>query len=1119
MLRNSSGQRGARSLGAAAGNQSARIIAAVGVVAALTATAWVVAPSGSGHRSSPRRVSSAVAEKGKKADSGGATEGDFLGERAYPHGPISATALLNAEDQLHQVSPFDVTNLSFRPIGPHPIATSPPPNNLEAPVSGRVSRIAPDPKNANIAYAGSANGGVWKTIDAGKNWTPIFDGEPSLSIGAVTVDTTNSAVVYVGTGEGDKAESDFGAGVFKSTNAGATWTKMGGTVFDNCSFSDLATKPGATATVYAAVNFCDAGAGPAGLYRSTNAGLSWFPTKGFQAEDISIDPLVPGNVWVAGVGAVYKSVDSGANWSKTLLPAFPGRSAIASAPSDANRVYAILGDTTQGGGNLQGIYTSSNGGASWTQITNVPAPQSVFCYNQCTYDMALVVDPLSPGTFYAGGIYLLRYTGYGASYSQIATTIQNGVLVRTAHPDFHSLAFSGTRLWVGNDGGVNWANSPGQGLFPFFVNANADLELTQFYRISGRGGPGGPIVGGTQDNGNVRYGGSAAWNEPLYGDGGYTATDATNPLIMYSNYLYFDSFQRSDDGGLTWHNVNAGNQLCPAHDCLSTAPIAAHPTLGNVLYAGDRFVRRSVNGGVTWTNMGAGSSSQISAIGVGAPGIDTVYAGIRSGGISSTFNGGKDWTFSAVAGASIVTDIVVNPQNAREAYATVSDHGTGHLWQTINGGVSWTNRSGNLPDVPTFAVAKSWFTNTLYVATWVGLMRSTDGGNNWMKLASGIPNVPVTDLLLDPVANTLTAATYGRGAFQASIVSSQTFGLHVTYPGFDGQVTSKGTPVANPISCGGFGIFCDAVFPGESGVQLTATAGAGKTFVGWTGACTGTSPTCLVTMNASKSVTAVFSPNKTLFWYQPNTGTAFTSTLKKGVYTPGKTLQFRTGWTNIAISRDTAMFYNATEGRLDTGVMLDGTFKQTSDAFTGTGFTNLAATCDSAVLFQKGGLGFYAYPLHNGTAAARKFFLLTGAVYDTVVASCDSVLFYNSQYGFGVTGTLKNGVWTQVAAVTLSAGWNRVVASDDSIFFMNTANEHQAYGTFAGGRFVQTGHATSAPACADDRFAATGDSLLDMRVCSSGTTALTGAFVNGQFVLNPKVLFPNPAFTILAGGR
>ncbi len=706
----------------------------------------------------------------------------FLDQRAYPNRTLPSGVLRRAigqrdalRDRPAPITPSDVATLAFSPVGPHPITTAASTFYVgNAPVSGRVTSLAPHPTDPNTAYLGSATGGVWKTTDGGTNWSPTFDGQQTISIGAVALDPATPSTVYAGTGEGDEFDSYLTSGLYKSTDSGATWTKIGGTTFDNCNFYDFAVRPGVGGTLYAAAaaggrdhgaglpNTCSGARG--GIYRSTDGGLTWTLVLHSAARftDISVDPTTTTKVFAAAWGGgVFRSADAGATWSDVGLPAYAGRAAVAVAPTDTNRVYAV---TTNGSYNTQGIYTSADGGVSWAAQ---PLPTTlcdiggITGAGQCWYDLTLTVDSADSSVFYAGGPYLHKFTSNGAANARIG---QSGGGA-TIHVDFHALQFgAGSGLWVGSDGGAYRSTDAGG----TFSNLNNDLEISQFIGIAGRGGPTGPIIGGTQDNGSLLYNGSVGWPMVRGGDGGYSAADSVNANLLYSTYQN-GYLARSTDGGTTWSDVGS---FCGT-GCLFYSPIVAHPSVTNVLYAGTNTLRRSTNSGTNWLDLGAAFPTPISAIGVATSNIDAVYAGTRTGAIRRTADAGVTWTNGIGLPARFVTDIKVNPSNPLEAWATVSGFGTGHVWHTTDG-VNWANTSGNLPDAPVNALEVNWSTGVIYLGTDVGVLRSVDGGASWTYPTTGIPNVIVLDLLLDPAAQTLTAGTFGRGAWRAPISADLT---------------------------------------------------------------------------------------------------------------------------------------------------------------------------------------------------------------------------------------------------------------------------------------------------------------------------------------------------------
>ncbi|HLW78240.1 MAG TPA: hypothetical protein VKU44_01455, partial [Terriglobia bacterium] len=359
--------------------------------------------------------------------------------------------------------------------------------------SGRTTSIAIDPANPQIVYMGGAEGGVWKSTNGGSTWTPIGDTQVSLAIGAITIDPNNSNTIYAATGEENfSGDSYYGAGILKSTNAGATWTQLPG-VFGNAQVpcggdwvGGIAVQPKNSSVLLAAVEACYYG--QAGIYRSTNGGQSWTPA------------YVPGNAWTPGTavlfdpgnpqiayagldyGTVMKSVDGGVTWNpasgtgaNSLPSSDVGRIALAMAPSNTSILYAAIADNSSS--NLLGLYKTTDGGADWTQLTNAPN----FCATQCWYDIVLAVSPKDPNFVVAGGVYTYHPGG-----SAVTTSADGGVTWTDQssglHPDTHALAFSpdGSTLYTGNDGGV-WMTSNPTATSISWTGLNNTLAITEFY--------------------------------------------------------------------------------------------------------------------------------------------------------------------------------------------------------------------------------------------------------------------------------------------------------------------------------------------------------------------------------------------------------------------------------------------------------------------------------------------------------------------------------------------------------------------------------------------------------------------------------------------------------------
>jgi photosystem II stability/assembly factor-like uncharacterized protein len=708
--------------------------------------------------------------------------------------------------------PSDTTSIVWTSQGPLPIASNGPDGSVyysgQPPYSGRVTAIALDPTDTQVAYVGGAAGGVWKTSDGGVTWTPVFDAQPSLAIGSIAVDPSDPQTIFVGTGEANwTGDAYFGAGIFRSTDGGATWSQVGTPgQFDGCYIADMAVVPGAAGTVLAAVQSTgylesptspcvDNGAG-SGIWRSIDDGATWTHVFAGSARgsyfplgtaDLTVDPTTP-STWYAGDwdDGIVKSTDAGQTWTAANV-GFPASKAgrIMITAGTGGRLYAVAGDCDflcqMGRGGLMGVFTSSDSGATWAKVAS---PKS-FCNlgggPQCSYDLTIAVDPSNPSTFYVGGIYLFRSDDAGATYSFIGNDLRRPyeASFHQIHVDQHVVVAQGTALWVGNDGGVYRSTDAGA----TFTNLNGTLSITEFNpMISGTVAAGAPLVGGTQDNGTVKFTGSQAWTEIVSGDGGAAAVNPLNPAVIYSEYIELIVSKSID--GINFHQVTPYDRYGYPVACLGDidrygypacefyAPFAIDPAHPTTLYAGTNRVWRTKNGWKSIKPISPAFGGNVTMIAPAPSSSATVYAGTSSGGLRVTTNGGTTWRNTAGHGIPhrYVTDIFVDPANPSVAYASVSGFGSGHVFATSNAGGTWTDVSGNLPDAPVNAVAVDTATGALYVGTDVSVFSSTDGGATWSRYGTGLPAVVVMDLLPEPGG--MIAATHGRGVFTVPTLTS-----------------------------------------------------------------------------------------------------------------------------------------------------------------------------------------------------------------------------------------------------------------------------------------------------------------------------------------------------------
>ncbi len=725
--------------------------------------------------------------------------------------------------------PLSVTTWTC--LGPAPILGGQTAGGM--PVSGRVAAVAGHPTNANILYAAAAGGGVWKTTDGGASWTAQTDGQATLVMGAIAVAPSAPNTVYAGTGEANfSADSMYGRGILKSTDGGATWTMTGNSVFDRRSVSQIAIDPTNANVAYAAIAGGSNGlSGNRGIWKTTDGGANWTNTTAaistsIDFTDVVVNPASPQTVYMA-VGArsgnvlngVYKSTNGGGSWA--LAGNFPsgdvlnGRIRVALAPSSPGTLYAAITHGTNSG--LYKMMKSTDSGATWTALAGVPN----YLSSQGWYDTALIVSPTNPSIVYASGAagsnHILKSENGGTSWTAIGT----GANGNGPHVDHHGICFDASgRLIDGNDGGVWRLDDATLGSIQW-TDLNTNLCLTQFVGIALDPSTPDVAFGGSQDNGTSRFNNNLAWSLVEGGDGGMIRVDPASPTTVYriSPVGSFGSsawFRRSDDGGFTFSSKVNG--LVNSSSALFYAPFFIDPANTARLLLGSNVANETTTKADLWARLSGDTFTfpgGIDHMAVGPASAGTIYA-TAAGGVFVTTNGGATWTQRNPAGVDDhFKRIAVDPTNSNIAYLvrdrfnTASD--VGHVFRTANAGVSWTDISGNLPDLPTNCVSlvvngAGTADDVIYVGTDAQVYRSTNLGVSWSVVGAGLPNVRVTDLEVNEGLKIIAAGTYGRGLWELSMprldVGVVTFSDGATGNGNGfpepGETLVLSIPVTNP---------------------------------------------------------------------------------------------------------------------------------------------------------------------------------------------------------------------------------------------------------------------------------------------------------------------------------
>ncbi len=721
------------------------------------------------------------------------------------------------------------------PERPTPLAAQPPPlkgrgaapgidagvisglnarNIGSATMSGRISAIAGRKLDGKVLlYVGSASGGVWKSLDGGTTFKPVFDKQPVQSIGAVEIDPKNPDVVWVGTGESWTRNSvSIGDGVYKSIDGGESWTHMGLPKSER--ITRIRVDPRNSDTVYV----CAPGklwsdSPDRGLYKTTDGGRTWDliltgPNLSTGCSTLAMDPknadVLYAGLWdfrrkgwtfrsggngpeAQSASALFKSQDGGKTWTelKGLGPKPWGRVEVAVAPSSGNVVYAFVESTASA------LWRSSDGGDSWEKRDD-----SQMMVWRPFYFARLIVDPVNPERVFKPDLDLIASEDGGRSFARVAGF--------NSHGDWHDLWVdpeNPKHIVAGNDGGLYISFDGGNRWWK-----NNNLPVSQFYHVAVDDRDPYRVYGGLQDNSSwvapSAYGGgitNSVWENVYTGDGFWTVPDPTDPEAVYAEA----------QGGFI---ARVDRRLQLARDIQPKAgykerlrynwntPIVASPTQKGTLYIGAQFLFRSrdrgdtwerispdlttndpekqkqeESGGVTVDNSSAEEHTTIYSISESRFDPNTVWVGTDDGNLQLTRDGGKTWNLvrnlKALPPNSSVSWVEAGRHEAGTAYAAFDRHTFGDMnpwvYRTADYGKTWTRVAGPEQGVRGYAhviredlIRK----DVLFLGTELGLWISADGGRSWAEFkGSDFPAVAVRDIQIQPRDGDLVLGTHGRG--------------------------------------------------------------------------------------------------------------------------------------------------------------------------------------------------------------------------------------------------------------------------------------------------------------------------------------------------------------------
>lgn len=647
---------------------------------------------------------------------------------------------------------------------------------------GRVQVVCVDPSNANTIYVGSPAGGIWKSTNAGTNWTPLSDNLPQIGVSGIAVDYSNPNIIYIATGDKDSSDT-YSIGVLKSIDGGLTWNTTGLTFFDENSLAgDLIINPTNSQVLLCATSN--------GLFKTTNGGTTWTitQTNDFSQGSLRFKPNSPNIVFATSYNTFYRSTDGGTTFSPitTGLPTSSTRLILDVTNADSNYVYALSADTPNATAvppyyGFQGLYLSIDGGLTFTKTARTI---DIFESKQAYYDLALAVSQTDKNTVFTGCLNIWKSTDAGTNFSKVNSWSSPTDAAYT-HADIHFIKAFGNKTYVGSDGGVYVSDNDGL----TFTSKTAGLQISQFYKIAVSKQTASKMVGGLQDNGGHAYSGGM-WKNYYGADGMDTAIDPLNSNKFYGFIQSGGSLYISNDAG----NSNASGVTKPTGQTGNWVTPLAINSQGELFAGYGKLYKLS---GSTWTqqqnattNLGTGSLELV----VVDPSNDNNMFVVNGTKLYKSTNKGVSFGTPYTA-TSNITSVCVHSSNSNIVYITNSGS-AGDVLQSTNGGTTFTAFSAGLPAIAKNVVRHQGRNslNPLFLGTTLGVYYRDDSMSQWQPFENNLPNVSVTDLEINIEESILVAATYGRGIWQTSIPFQ--------VPAIDLKLISIQNPTQN-INCGG----------------------------------------------------------------------------------------------------------------------------------------------------------------------------------------------------------------------------------------------------------------------------------------------------------------------------
>lgn len=650
--------------------------------------------------------------------------------------------------------------------------------------AGRINTMEFDPQNPVIIWVGAANGGLWRSGNGGATWTTNTDFLSNLSISDIAINPSNTNEVYVATGDNNGYEQGlsfwggtYSTGLLKSTNGGNSWTTTGLSLntTDFNIIKKIVLFPNNPQILLVAHRN--------GIERTSDGGTTWANVRPEKVYDFKINPTNPNTVYAVGDGICLTSIDQGANWTTSQIDSTWGKMSIAISPANPNKIY-VLNDM----GNL---FVSTDNASSFTLISNIANDTIITFAGE--YDCSIAVSPNDANELYAGGIDLAKSTDGGLTWTR-KSDFANPDTSNYIHRNHHVIEFlpgSNTTLFSCNDGGISKSTNNAD----TWTDISSNLAIAQYYRIGTAQSKPDEYYLGQQDNGVVVcLSGNFLYFMPGHGtESAVNKHQSGRAIVSYNNG---NLFQTSDN----W--ATSTPITVPSDDGAFVTPLQLNEQNQNTVFVAYNEVYKSNDFGLTWDSLSNfADDNEIEVMSVAPSDSNYIYIG-NDDAFFYTHNGGLNWTKVENAGLPVnnfnfITAIAVSSNNPLQLWLTYGGFSSGNkVFSSADGGVSWINVSGTLPNIPCNTIVVQPNSNgELYLGTDLGVYYKNNTMSDWTQFQAGLPNVIVNELEIVTSLNAIRAATFGRGVWQSPlnnpiILSSESNSLS--------EVENKTTIYPNP---------------------------------------------------------------------------------------------------------------------------------------------------------------------------------------------------------------------------------------------------------------------------------------------------------------------------------